>query len=542
MQKYLLSQQNVSWLIFFLISAFTILFWFAAFDGFYFYDDYTYSLYAYQFSEGKFSVSDNIFSHRFMVFIPTAISYLLFGINDYSTILWPLLATMGSITLVFYLLKNNPFRAAVAVVLLGLCFYPLFFSNKLYPDTIVSFFCFLSVCILWKANDDNYFLKSCGFALAVFCAFLSKETVVYFFPFYLIVFISDVASGINKKFWIAGVGFLFLFFAAYFVCYKIFTGSFLYRFEVIESGHYAFPLSYYHRDFKEIIPRLTYEPLLMLLSSEMIIPFIISIPVLVKLRFRHLKKIRNDQGFWTIQVITLLLMIWFGSTSLHHYNPVSLLPRMFILLMPPLAVLASVSLDDFILKRSKLFFVAALFFICSVLAYFFIGNVCLIYFLLTAVFLLVFFLHEKLLSAKWKIIPFLLAGALSLHPIYSMLKPTDTGYAGEKKIINQYLKGKEGVNLVVTDPQLCSGYLYYYKFNSDEHYKFLNYKQLSTCNFKADRYFILINKYSFDLFHSMGDPYPACYSEKPVKWKMIGESGNVKLYEAGSLEEVKTGF
>ncbi|HXA00446.1 MAG TPA: glycosyltransferase family 39 protein [Cytophagaceae bacterium] len=543
MQKYLLSAQNVSWLIFSFISAFIILFWYVGFDGFYFYDDYTYSLYAYQFSEGKFSISDDIFSHRFMVFIPTAILYLIFGINDYSTILWPLIGALCSVALVFYLLKSDPFRAAIAVVLLGLCFYPLFFSNKLYPDTVVSFFSFFSVCILFKASDDKYLSKSCAFVFSVFCAFLSKETVIYFFPFYLIIFISDILSGLNKKFWISVAAFALLLFSAYFICYKIYTGSFFFRFEAIESGHYAFPLSYYHRTFTEIIPRLTYEPLLMLLGSEMIIPLIISIPYLFNFRFRHLKDIRTDAGFWPVLVITLLLMIWFGSTSLHHYNPVSLLPRMFILLMPPIVVLASVSLADFLLITSKLMFVAVLFSICSVLAYFVNDKVYLIYCILTGIFMTLFFLHRKLVNGKFKmVLPFLLMGTLCLHPLYTMFKPTQTGYASEKKIINEYLKRKEGVNLVVADPQLCSGYLYYYKFKPDGHYKFLNYKQLSASDLKADRYFVLMNKYSFDLFHSMGDPYPACYSEKPENWKLIGENGNVKLYEAGSLEEVKAGF
>ncbi|MFL5729725.1 MAG: ArnT family glycosyltransferase, partial [Cytophagaceae bacterium] len=244
MQKYLLSAQNVSWLIFSLIAAFVLIFWFAGFDGFYFYDDYQYSLDAFLFFKEKSVSSNDIFSHRLMVYIPVAIAYLLFGVNEFSTVLWPLLVSLASLWLVFFILRGKPWQPA-SIVLMGLSFYPLFFCNKLYPDSIVSFFCFLSVCILYKADEKKYFVTALAFALAVFCAFLSKETVIYFFPFYLILFISDLRRGYNKKFWVWTFVWTLSLSVIYFAFYKILTGSFFTRFYAIENGHYAFPLSYY---------------------------------------------------------------------------------------------------------------------------------------------------------------------------------------------------------------------------------------------------------------------------------------------------------
>jgi hypothetical protein len=543
MQKYLLSAQNVSRLICSFILVFIVLFWYLSFDGFYFYDDYNYCLYASQLAEGKFSLLDDIFSHRLLVFFPIAILYKFFGINDFTSTVWPLTVTLGTVMLVFILLRNSPSKATAAVVLLGLSYYPIFFSNKVYPDSIVSFFSFLSVIILYKADTGRYNMKAAAFVMAVFCAFLSKETVIYFFLFYLIVFISDIYSGLNKKFWLATGLIALIIFSGYFISYKILTGSYFFRFEAIENGHYAFPLSYFQKSFIEFIPRLTYEPLLMMVSSEMIIPFILSIPCLVTFRFNQLKNLRDEKVFWTTLVICLLLMIWFWTTSLRDYNPVSLLPRMFILLMPPLSVLAAVSINEFILKRSTLLLMAILFFICSVLAYYFGIKSYIIYILIGATFVLIYLVNNKLEKEKLSIVfIFLMCLVSVIHPSYTMFKPSQSGYFSEKKIIDKYLKGGEGSNLVITDGQLCSGHLFYYEFKPNRHYQYLNYKQVNATDLKAYRYFILINRHSFDLFHSMGDPYPECYAAIPDSWKLKGGEGNVKLYEAGSLEEVKAGF
>ncbi|MFL5731254.1 MAG: hypothetical protein ACJ75J_17330, partial [Cytophagaceae bacterium] len=264
--------------------------------------------------------------------------------------------------------------------------------------------------------------------------------------------------------------------------------------------------------------------------------------VLVKLRWKILMNARTELNFWILLVITLLVMIWFGSTSVHFYNPVSLLPRMFILLIPPATVWAALSLEGSFQSKKSIMLISLLFMGCSMIALWQNYNSWFVYLLLGFLFMSVTFLMTRLHELKWKVsFIVLLMGVLAIHPVYSMIKPTQTGYFDEKKIIEKYLKGGEGSNMVVTDPQLCAGYLFYYKFKMDDRYVYLNYKNLPAQS-GAEKYFVLINPYSLDLFHSMGDPYPKCYSQQPPGWKLIGEEGRVKLFEAGSIEEIKAGF
>ena len=535
MQKYSVSEEKFALWVFLFVVGFIGCYWYFAFDGFYFFDDTAYSRYAWEVSRGIFSLKQNdTFAHRLGVYLPVSVIYSLTGITDYSTVLWPLLVFMAGACVLFFCLRSYSTTIALyAVVIASLNFYPVFFSNKLYPDPIVAFFTLAAAIVLWRAisqQGSNTFFQAFAFTALLFAAFLTKETVLFYTPFYLIVFIADLKSKRNQKFWgyTTALGLMIL--AAYFTSYYIQTGDAFYRFKVIQDGHYPFALSYYQKPFVEIIPRLTYEPLLMFLSSELAIPFIIALPLLFSFKVKDLLNLGEFESFWKVLCIVLLLMLWYCSTSIKLYNPLSLQPRMYLLMVPPLSIVAAVALAKADSKR--IIFYGATFAFSAVLSYFLHINSYVVYALLTAYFAVLLFFNSK--DIQYKLIPLLLI--LLLHPIYSMLKPTDTDYKNEKEAITKFLTTNSGNNLVLVDDQLYSGYSYYYKFAANPHYQYISYKKGIPVNY-IGTIFVLINKKTFNYYTILGDAMPAFVLKKPTAWLTVFEKGDVVLYKIKSRSD-----
>src|SRR5690606_37645583 len=144
-----------------------------------------------------------------------------------------------------------------------------------------------------------------------FFGFLTKETILYILPFYLLVLINDMRFKHHSVFWIsAGVTFT-LSAGLYLGLYKYFTGNFLYRFDVIHEGHYVSAYSYYDKPLEYTLRRISYEPLFMLISSELFIPLALAMPVLVRLRIRDFFSMDKTEKFWGILSLLLLATFWF---------------------------------------------------------------------------------------------------------------------------------------------------------------------------------------------------------------------------------------
>jgi hypothetical protein len=540
MQKYKLSTHCKAINLFSLVLGFIIAYWCFAFDGFDFYDDYAYSFFANQLAEGRFMPGDNHFSHRLGVFAPVALLYRIFGLHDHITILWSLLCHLAAVSLVFFtLVKKDPETAAAGTILAGLSFYPIFFCKEFYPDTTVACFGMASVYLLFKVRDredKSVYFFSFLFLSFVFEAFLAKETVLYFFPFFLLLFVHDLVRKINTKFWISTIIFGLIFILVYLCWYKIYLGNFFYRFQAIQDGHYEFHGSYYHKKFIEYIPRLTYEPFLMLLSTEMIIPVLLAVPALCSLKGKEWIDLQKTRTFWGILSILILLMLWFCSTSIQFYNPIFLQGRMLLMLIPPLCVVAGLGWKT--INESVYWnrIVAILFSIVTLIYYFYSPKTALVYLLLTFFFIATLFLRKYNFQSKYLWILLLM---LMMHPVYSMIKPTDTGYQSEKEIVQEYLTKGEGKNVVIVDPQLYTGHLYYYGFHENRHYKYIKFDLVSKEKLlNADCFYILINQHSWELFNQLGVGSPSWVENPPNEWKLLSQKGKVRLYQAKDAESI----
>ena len=92
---------NTKFLLF-LIVAFGLLLRLVFFSGMGTSDDLSYSSYSYNVDKGINKDSTVTLEVRIGIIYATALSYSIFGVNDFSSVLFVLLTSLGSIILIFY--------------------------------------------------------------------------------------------------------------------------------------------------------------------------------------------------------------------------------------------------------------------------------------------------------------------------------------------------------------------------------------------------------------------------------------------------------
>lgn len=174
------------------------------------YDDYEYAQAAYNLANGVYRVSGFNLHHqaRLTIVVPVAVSFRLFGVNEQSAEVWPLLCALGSIVLIFYLgkLLFDQITALIAALLLS--FFPLgvVYSTQLLPDIIQPFFLALSVLCFLKGHDTcDTRASSIWFSLSwlsVGMAFFTRESGVVILLFHIAFILYN--RTVSKEYLVAG--------------------------------------------------------------------------------------------------------------------------------------------------------------------------------------------------------------------------------------------------------------------------------------------------------------------------------------------------
>ncbi len=421
-----------------LIHVIIIGFWYFGFEGYDFYDDLGYAKYAYHMSQGNFQLDASLFSHRVAVISFTALIYKLLGYSDWTTNLPPLLWTLFTLNLLFWVwYKRHAWIALLMAALFGLDFYVVFFSNKLYPDGLVCAATFTAAILLWKVRTETVSrpgLYAFLFILSLWIAFLAKVTVFYTLPFFFSVWVYDLIHQKNLLFWKTALIAAILSVLGAGVFYYTLFGDLFYRFEAIFNGHYVSPNSYFDKDGWALLKRLSYEPFVMFMYSGMIIVLVLAFPALGGWKRGRWFVYAKEERYWVGYTLIILFFFWFGSTSLRYYNPIALFARHLLLIVPPLALLGGKRLWKL---NDHAGMYACLFALVTIVSWLLqIGNQMLLYLLLTGFFGVVF------INARWKVwkvsqktgyLFFLII--LFIHPVYSMQKPPATSYRAMKEAL-----------------------------------------------------------------------------------------------------------
>ncbi len=164
-------------------------------------------------------------------------------------------------------------------------------------------------------------------------------------------------------------------------------------------------------------------------------------------------------------------MFWFFSTSWQFYNPIGLLGRMILMLVPIASVLSAINLDRACQKPIYFVFFSLGFAFCAAIVYYFYASkLVFIYALLSFLmggygyltrqkivdksFIINGLTYFKVIhsaSLPKKVLAWLLFLVLLIHPTYALVKPSETNYQAEKIIFQQYFKQSAKQIIVFTD-------------------------------------------------------------------------------------------
>lgn len=287
--------------------------------------------------------ANSIFDQRLAVTVPVAVLYKLFGINNYTTNVWPLVATLLTFIGVYAVLPTA--MSNVFGVLFCFCNVMTFrHAGLLYPDIICSASMFLATIFLfYRQRASKGGLAGLCYPLFamtfLFVAFLAKENVFWVLPIWIYALASDLRNkeyGLLKRFYAPAIvtglllGILYLLF-----CQTVWNDPFA-RFKTVESIATQHQWSLENASRARWIGRLTTGPLRM---------FRVECGLFAVFTAFGLWFVPKSHRLWSYYTLCMLLFFWFGSVSFTIYQPMPLWPRMAVPLLPGMLIVAALFAD-----------------------------------------------------------------------------------------------------------------------------------------------------------------------------------------------------
>ncbi len=282
--------------------------------------------------------SNHPFEMRVGLTLPLALLYKVFGVSVLISDLPGLLAALG-VLLVGYSAAATP-RAKVLAVAFGVTSVALVrYSSMLNIDLPCAALMACSVLWLSRSDRERGTWWVTGAVVMWFAAFLVKESAVWLAPVWVYAVVRDIrANGWRQALRIyapgafVGAGLAVGYLA---VCAAVWGDAFA-RFRGINQLVDDHDWTLRGQPAIAWLQRLTWGPavLLMRLFGATLVP-VIALPRLVAGRDR----------IWVVSTATIVLLFWFGSSSLAAYAPLPLSPRMILPALPGMIVLAALATD-----------------------------------------------------------------------------------------------------------------------------------------------------------------------------------------------------
>ncbi|KUG07567.1 ArnT family glycosyltransferase [Solirubrum puertoriconensis] len=523
---------------------FTVAYFILSHEGLYALDDYFYSRYAHQLLHGNFHLGPDPqgllhdpLHERWLIFGPVALCYALFGVNIWSTTLWPLLATLLCSVLIWaHYRHRQPLVACGAMLLLGLHYFALNLTNYLYPDNINMLACFAAASALLAGRQmgRNELRWGAGFALLNFAALLCKETVVYYAPFYLSLLTLDVVRRQHGEFWLAAFAIGAVVLITYLGFYQVQTNDALYRVHLIENtNEFLKEGNYLLGNRAALLSRLTLGPVQFLVGTGLGLAVLLAVGA----AFAPAQATgRDDRRFWLALAFSTLAFYWFGSTSVSQYNPITLQPRMATPLLPPLCLAAGYGLSDLLRTGRRAMLYALLLLACAAYDR---GSAAILY-VGWAVVMAALWAAPRLrrLQAGGPAYVSLglvgIAFVLALRPAHFMRKPSVSGHFPQNRIIRQHLAGQQ-LGVVFIDDYLIGNYDFYYGYEVPRGLQYRRYWARDSVQLRAaPQAWLLLNRATLSnpeltrkLLRYSADSVLSWYPKR----QLIAQDGPVELYQ-----------
>ncbi|MCH7412405.1 hypothetical protein MM213_02835 [Belliella sp. R4-6] len=395
--------------IFIISSTFLVLFWFFGYDGITFSDDVFYILTGHAFWNGENVVNSYHFSSRFGSYIFSGVSTKIFGLNDRLATIPTLIAYIFSLLIIIKCLAFRQQQIWASVFFVSHV-YLLHFLPKVYPDGLLVFWAVLiPFASIYRTSKP--ILSAFILVLAILIGFMTKETIIYLFPFPVILFLMDWKDRKPFKFHL-WVGLFSVMLGSLYLGYFWYEfGDAFYRINSVNAGHYISEYSYNDKGGFAILKRLTITPFITFVQRSYWIWLVLAAPGV----YLGLVKKQKVAFEFSLALICLLLGFWFMTTNLGFYNPIYLNPRHLIILIPVLAVLIGFGWKYWLEKRASSTYIGVTILLGALIG-FFLGDYKNGAFLLVFGCALLFIGKSKLWLKKTTISAMLLiAVILSFH-------------------------------------------------------------------------------------------------------------------------------
>ena len=363
------------WLIFILIFALCLRLYF--FVGLNWSDDPGYVSDAYRVLKGDFYLGKYLAGERLMMIYPIAFLFFLFGINNFSAALYPLLSSLGSIVIIFYLgkLLFDEKSGLLSAFLLSIFPLNITYATWPMPDVPVAFLSALVVLLFLKAKnlkDRELNKKRILFLLSgilIGISYLNKVSgaiiLLFLVPYILYDTIKKRKIDWDYSFLFLGFVLILLFEGTF---YFINNGDFFTRYRTV-SEFYVPGRAGINSDLKfypEIMFNLSHN-----LSFNWGNLYFVHYGLFyyfILISFIYILIKRDKKSFIPfLWFVLLFLYLEFGSMSYTQYVPIHKLPRHLTVITIPALLCLSYFLTDMVKgkypQRKKILFVAVVGFI-----------------------------------------------------------------------------------------------------------------------------------------------------------------------------------
>ncbi len=420
--------------------------------GHYGYDDMHYAKLAFDMVNGHFDPQDH-FSFRITLLGLTALSYKIFGVNDFASALPAMLVSIGTLILVFLVLKKERNE----IITIGLTFFSLnlwgmFYSDKLMADTFITFFSFLFLFAIYifKFRKQNLIYAIIA-ALALFLGFNTKGNVVLLFPLLTYFFIVDLLLKRDLRFWFVFIGSSLFLLAAYFIFYQFVFGSALVRFKSITQNSYLNLCSYSEQPFIITLKRISYQLLQLFVSHALITSFLFIFAKPKQLFHKNTLFFSTELGFFVLAAILLLLSSNFMSISISGYSPMCLDPRHYLFIVPVTGIAATFLIRDNF-QLPNFLFLSLLLSLCAFLVTITIkaDTSWLLYFPIIIVLIISLLMRKYRFNTVVFSITFFIALAINL--LQMGLYAQKVGFRTQEKNFTETITTIDQPSLILTNP------------------------------------------------------------------------------------------
>ena len=326
-------------------------------------DDAEYARFAYFLANGIPFPADYtgpaVFPLRVGLIAPTAFFYQVFGVTEWTTVLYPLAISIAGIVLVYWCasLFFGAGAGVLAAGLLGFFYWDIDSATRLLPDLPAAFFATAGVTLIAWADERRrqqpraLLLAGVAAGLAFGVSWLTKETVAYLVPFCAVWLVLMARRNVRPAMVIwsgVALGAVSILFAEAVVYYAS-TGDPLFRVHEMERNYRQWPNGFFTEgsDFGWA-PGSNYRAALLdrlFISGPsrlLLEPTYYSLPTIglaaTIIAWGRGRREFLLPGLW---LTSLLLMFNFASSSTSSYVPLALFHRYVYLAFFPAIVLAA---------------------------------------------------------------------------------------------------------------------------------------------------------------------------------------------------------